>query len=85
MHGIHKYFNDQKWTLQDFINNKWTKLTDHKVYYLGKQKNNRGEPINCKGVVIDDYGSVHIAAFNQYGKRTKPYILITKEDFIIFE
>ena len=77
MHDICKYFNDQKWTLQDFINKSWTKHPDYNKYYLGTKKNEAGQCINCKGVEFDARnGNVLIAYFDENGGSTEPYTKI---------
>lgn len=78
MHLFYKYFNDQKWTLQDFMNNNWTKMTDgNNWYYLGKEKNDRGQTFNGNGVGISvDQADVTITTYDHTGHSTKPYIEI---------
>ena len=84
--SIFKYFEDRKWKELDFKQTDWTKHTKYDIYSLGKQKNNEGMPINCKGVVIlANYGRVTIGAFNQDGNMPKPYIYINKNGFEIYE
>jgi len=80
MHLFYKYFNEQKWTLQDFMNNNWTKMTDgNNWYYFGKEKNYRGQTMNGNGLGISvDSGSVTITAYDHTGHSTKPYIEMYK-------
>ena len=55
----------------------WTKNPYYNHYFLGKQKNERGININCKGVLIAaDMVWVDIATWNEHGNRTEPYIYI---------
>ena len=84
--SIFKYFEDRKWKELDFKQTDWTKHTDYNWYYLGNEKNERGKPINCNGVIIDaDIGKVRIATFHQDGYWTYPNILIYKDGFRIEE
>ena len=73
MPEIRTYFEEREWTLQDYINNSWTKDTSYERFHLGKEKNLYGECINCKGVIIQaEYGNVIIATFNILGLATRP-------------
>ena len=86
MHLIRKYFNDQKWTVDDLKQTQWSKVTNYDMYNLGKQKNKRGRCINSNGVGINaNAGDVIIAYFDQYGNETRPRIRITKDSFKIIE
>ncbi len=39
MYLIRKYFNDQKWTIDDLKQTQWTKDPDYNDYNLGANKN----------------------------------------------
>ena len=73
MHLIRKYFNDQKWTIDDFKQTEWA--GDHRFCSLGNEKDQKKlfMPINCNGVFLDARaGKVHIATFNERGAMTRP-------------
>ena len=84
MHLIRKFFNDQKWTIDDLKQTQWTKLPGYENYYLGATKNEAGNYINCNGVQIWN-GNVIIAYFDQDGMPTDPFVWITEGDFKIHE
>ena len=77
-----KFFVDNNWNLKEVINAEWTKHSKYNEYYLGANKNEAGECINCNGVRIYA-GYVMIAAFRQDGNPELPFIEITKYRFDI--
>ena len=50
---IKKYFKDRKWSVDDFKQTEWTHNTEYNIYCLGKEKNHKGECINCNGIMIN--------------------------------
>ena len=81
---ITKFIID-KWTLKDFEQTEWTRHTYSNSFYLGKEKNQAGDCINCNGVQIYANGWLNIGAFNPCGYSTKPKILIDEYRFDIWE
>ena len=69
------YFGYFRWNLQEVINAEWTGDSESTYcQYLGANKNEAGECLNCTGVVIYKHGDLIIAPFNQFGKPLMPNI-----------
>ena len=75
---------DKKWSIDDLKQTIWTENQDK--YYLGKEKNEQGESINCNGIRINTRNRyVYITTFDGESFPTGPCIEIYKKSFLIYE